>query len=68
MQKILQFPLLSTKESYFSEKINVINETFCQIGKNSETICYLGNDAEIDKKASDILSIYWKFFNQEFVY
>jgi hypothetical protein len=62
MQKILQFPILSTKDNNFNDKINLFNETISQLGENGHSICYIAHDCEVDKKSSEICNIYWKFF------
>jgi hypothetical protein len=62
MQKVLQFPILDSKENYFEEKLSVYNETFAQLGKGAHSINYLSHEGEITKMSSDICNFYWKFF------
>jgi hypothetical protein len=65
MQKILQVPILKSKDSYFNDKLNIYNETFVTIGKNSSSICYVSNESQMNKNASDICNFYHQFFNSQ---
>ncbi len=59
MQKILQFPILGVKENYFTDKINVYNQTFAQLDINSK--CLLSHEEEMHKKSCDIANFYYVF-------
>ncbi len=59
MRKTLQIPVF--KENYFSEKLNVYNLTFAQLGINGQSICVSSHE-QINKNSSDICNYFLKFF------
>jgi hypothetical protein len=48
-QKFIRVPQIKIKENQFMRKFVRHNQTFCEIGKNSNAFCYISNDCEIDK-------------------
>ena len=54
MQKVLLLRKLATKDSFFSRKLAVFNETFCDVRKNMQGVCvFFGTRAlEEEKQAT----------------
>ncbi len=62
MQKLLLIPKLKVKESYFSRKLVIMNETFSEIRKSGKTLCIIAHEGEVDRKAFNIVTFYTHFF------
>lgn len=60
-QKIFSVPALDTGNSYFMSRLNTLNQTFCELGSNPESFCFLSNDTQIEKKSKDFIKFFMKF-------
>lgn len=58
MQKVLLLPKLSIKEAFFSRKLVLFNETFCDVSKNGEAVCVLWHEGDAGRKAKNITTTY----------
>jgi hypothetical protein len=64
-QKIFSVPRLEIKDSYFASRINTLNQTFCGIGQNSESFCFISNDIEIEKNSREYINFHLMFLNTD---
>jgi hypothetical protein len=65
-QKVIPVLKIKIKENQFMGKILMYNQTFCEIGKNSNAFCYISNDCEIDKSANEFINFILQFIKSDF--
>jgi hypothetical protein len=66
LMKVIPVPVLKNKNSNFSEKITVYNQTFCQLGSDKKSFCLVSHDAEIRKTANEFVNFILQFIMSEF--
>jgi hypothetical protein len=64
--KVTPVPVLKNKNSYFSKKITVYNQTFCQLGSDRKSFCLISHDVEIRKTANEFVNFILQFIISEF--
>lgn len=64
MQKVIQLPKLEVKEAYFKRKLNVFNETFCDVHQNGQSVCIVWHEEESGRKSWNVASAYIKFIEE----
>ncbi len=56
-EKIFTISKLCISENYFASGITIINQTFCEIGTNPKSFCYISNDIYVRKGAKQHLNL-----------
>jgi len=54
------------KECYFPLRINTLNQTFFEMGENSQSFCFLSNDIQIEKNSREHINFILMFLNTEY--
>lgn len=61
-QKTISIPQLNIgTDGYFGSKINAVNETFCDIGKDGKSNCYLMLDSDVGNSAIEHTNVILMF-------
>jgi hypothetical protein len=61
MMRVIPIPILSLRNSNFSEKITVYNQTYCELGENTKAYCIISHEAEIRKTLNEFINFILDF-------
>jgi len=65
-EKTFTIPKLCISENYFASGITIINQTFCEIGSNPKSFCYISNDIYVSKGAREHLNFILLFLKSNY--
>ena len=55
-EQVFFIPKMVNQECHWADRINVLNQTYCELKKNGLALCLLSNDSEVKRKAEDFIS------------